>query len=187
MMSAIRQNGVRLYDLARKGIEVEREARPVTVSELTVTAYSPETGTGTLQVRCSKGTYIRTLIADMGAALGCGATMTALRRTDACGFTLSDAISLDEARARAEAGTLGECVRPTESLFRALPVVYVTEKQGIRFSNGGALAADRLRLREKPADGACLRVRIGDRFLGLGIYRTETQELAVRRLFPENE
>ena len=188
MMSAIRQNGVRLYDLARQGIEVERAARPITIRELTVLDFSTENGTGLLRVQCSKGTYIRTLIADIGEALGCGAVMTGLRRTSACGFTLADAISLDEARVRAENGTLSECVRATESLFFVWPTVKVTENQAVRFQNGGALAAERLRLPAKPTEGTLFRVKHpNNRFLGLGIYHAESDELAIRRLFPEEE
>ncbi|MBQ9082106.1 MAG: tRNA pseudouridine(55) synthase TruB [Clostridia bacterium] len=186
MMSAIRQNGVRLYDLARQGIEVEREARPVHIAVLNVEAFDPDTGTGTLYVQCSKGTYIRTLIADMGEALGCGAVMTALRRTTACGFALEDAITLEQAKQMAEDGTLEAQVRPVQTLFAELPGLRVTENQAKRFRNGGALAADRLHFHTAPADGALYRVQGPDkRFLGLGIYVAEKQELAIRRLFGE--
>lgn len=184
MMSAIRQNGVRLYDLARQGIEVEREARPVHIAALQIEAFDPVLGEGTLFVQCSKGTYIRTLIADMGEALGCGAVMTGLRRTDACGFSIGEAITLEQAKQMAEEGTLERQVRPVQSLFAELPYVRVTENQAKRFRNGGALAADRLHLSRKPTDGALYRVQDPDKnFLGLGIYIEEKQELAIRRLF----
>lgn len=184
MMSAIRQNGVRLYDLARQGIEVEREARPVRIEALNVERFDPEKGEGTLFVQCSKGTYIRTIIADMGDALGCGAVMTALRRTDACGFSLQEAITLDQARAMAEDGTLEQQVRPIQSLFAHLPYVRVTENQAKRFKNGGALAVERLHLSQKPADGMLYRVQDPEKnFLGLGVYAAEKEELAIRRLF----
>lgn len=183
MMSAVRQNGVRLYDLARQGIEVDRPARPVTIHELTVLAYDPAVGTGRLRVRCAKGTYIRTLIADLGDALGCGAVMTALRRTAACGFTLADAVPLAETRAM-DPESIGARLRPVETLFGTLPVLRVTENQGRRFANGGALAADRLPLRKSTADGARFRLHTPDeRFLGLGVFRAEAQEVAVLRLF----
>lgn len=98
MFSAVQKNGVRLYDLARKGITVDREARPICIHKLILLEYEEKIGKGTLQVECSKGTYIRTLCHDIGEALGCGAVMTELRRTTACGFSLSDSISLEEAR-----------------------------------------------------------------------------------------
>ena len=99
MYSAIQKNGVRLYDLARKGIEVEREARPVTIHELELLEYRQETGEGSIRVRCSKGTYVRTLCHDVGQALGCGGTMAALRRTRVAGFGLDRAVTLEQVQA----------------------------------------------------------------------------------------
>ncbi len=184
MMSAIRQNGVRLYDLARQGVEVARDARPVTVSELTVESFLPADGTGELTIRCSKGTYVRTLIADLGDALGCGAVMTALRRTEACGFTLADAISLETARALAAENRLAAQLRPVESLFASLPVIAVTPAQATRFANGGALAFDRLPARRALPNGARYRVCTqAGVFLGLGEADGAQQELKMRRLF----
>ncbi|MBO5797822.1 MAG: tRNA pseudouridine(55) synthase TruB, partial [Clostridia bacterium] len=87
MMSALKRDGVRLYDLARQGIEVEREARPVTVHALTLLDFDQTAGTAVLDCTCSKGTYIRTLCDDIGRLLGCGAVMTGLRRTVAAGFS----------------------------------------------------------------------------------------------------
>ena len=182
MMSAIRQNGVRLYDLARQGIEVERRARPVTIHELTVLAYNPADGRGRLRVQCSKGTYIRTLIADLGETLGCGGTMTALRRTMACGFTLDDAISLEDARKAPE--TLAAQIRPVDSLFGTVSAVRVTENQARRFANGGTLAQDRLAVRKDHTDGDLLRIYDPNGvFLGLAAYRAADNEWFVRRLF----
>ena len=183
MMSAVRQNGVRLYDLARQGIEVDRPARPVTVHELTVSAFDPSSGTGQLRVRCSKGTYIRTLIADLGESLGCGAVMTALRRTAACGFTLADAVPLADARAM-DPETAAAHLRPVETLFGSLPVLRVTDNQARRFANGGALATDRLPLRKSVSDGTQFRLHDpAGRFVGLGTFRADAQEVAVLRLF----
>ena len=95
MYSAVSVNGQRLYKLARQGIEVEREARPVHIAELTLLEYNENEKTGKLHVTCSKGTYIRTLIEDIAQKCGTVGAMTALRRTAACGFTLADAVSLD--------------------------------------------------------------------------------------------
>ena len=116
MYSAIQKNGVRLYDLARKGIEVEREARPVTIHELELLEYRQETGEGSIRVRCSKGTYVRTLCHDIGQALGCGGCMSSLRRTAAAGFTLDDAVTLDRVQQEGEA-----LLAPLDSLFRQHP------------------------------------------------------------------
>ena len=98
MYSAVSKNGVRLYDLARQGIEVERDARPVHIGELTLLGFDAAAQSGSLRITCSKGTYIRVICDDIGKALGCGCVMTALRRTAACGFTEADAVSLDRLR-----------------------------------------------------------------------------------------
>ena len=94
MYSALKVNGQKLCDLARKGRQVERQPRPVTIHELTL--LSREGDTLRLRVRCSKGTYIRTLCADIGEALGCGGCMQALRRTQAGGYTIAEAVPLQQ-------------------------------------------------------------------------------------------
>ena len=110
--------------------------------------------------------------------------MTALRRTRACGFSLEQALSLDEARSFAEQSQLESRVLPVESLFLHLPQISVTAAQSVRFQNGGALALERLRLRDPLAPEARVRVYSPEgEFLGLGRADAETQELAVLRLF----
>ena len=96
MMSALKKDGVRLYELARKGIRIEREARPVTIHTLEIEAY--ENGRLQIVCDCSAGTYIRTLCDDIGRVLGCGAVMTALRREAAAGYDLSVCLTPDECR-----------------------------------------------------------------------------------------
>ena len=145
MTSALKKDGVRLYDLARQGIEVEREARPVTIYELELLDYNEKEGLLTLHCACSKGTYIRTLCDDLGRVLGCGAVMTALRRTAAAGYSLADCITLDEAKAMAEQGTLAQRILPIETALAAYPAVTVSAPQAHRFRNGGALDLARLR------------------------------------------
>ena len=121
MYSALKVDGQKLYDLARRGITVEREARPVTIHALTVAPTDTETDY-LLDVTCSAGTYIRTLCADIGTALGCGGVMATLERTAAGGFPLSDAHTLEELEAMSEDERLAALL-PTESLFAALPAV----------------------------------------------------------------
>lgn len=165
MTSAIKKDGVRLYELARQGVEVEREARPITIYRLALLGYDEQKGELTLDCHCSKGTYIRTLCADLGEALGCGAVMTALRRTMAAGYTLDQCLTLDDARALAERGELAGRVLPVDTAFSSLPSVTVTAAQAVRFGNGGALELERLR---GTVPG---RVRVyapDGRFLGLG-------------------
>ena len=115
MYSAIKINGQKLYDLARQGKEVARKPRRITIFDLTLTQ---DLGNGqyALRVVCSKGTYIRTLCHDIGAALGCGGCMAALRRTEASGFCIGAAVTLEDAAREGEA-----LLRPTDSLFRKYP------------------------------------------------------------------
>ena len=118
MYAAIKVNGKKLYELARKGKEVERKPRPVTIYELELLG-RPDAGEDfQLRVRCSKGTYVRTLCHDIGQALGCGGAMSSLRRTMAAGFTLADAVTLADVQERGEA-----LLRPLDSLFAQYPAV----------------------------------------------------------------
>lgn len=184
MYSAVSKDGKRLYELARKGIEVEREARPVAIFKLELTEYNEISREGKLVVSCSKGTYIRTLIADLAKAAGSLGVMTALRRTKACGFTLADAITLDEAKFLSEAGTLEEKLRPVESLFVHLPAVTVSPAQATRFGNGGQLDLNRIGAfrKKKPEIGGVFRVKTEDGiFLGLG--KIEEEQLSILKLF----
>ncbi len=96
MYSALKVGGQKLCDLARKGVEIERQPRPITVYSIDLLQADEEKGEYLLDVKCSKGTYIRTLVADIGAALGCGGAMSSLRRAEAGAFTLSDCHSLEE-------------------------------------------------------------------------------------------
>ena len=96
MYSALKVNGEKLVDLARRGIEIEREARKITVYSLEPEVINEAEGLYRISVACSKGTYIRTLCADIGAKLGCGGTMKTLARLEAGGFTIDDAITLEE-------------------------------------------------------------------------------------------
>ena len=100
MYSAIKIRGQKLYQIARRGGEVEREPRSITIEKLEVAGQ--ENGDWVLDIRCSKGTYVRTLCADIGAALGCGGCMSALRRTAAGKFSVADAHTLDEIRSDPE-------------------------------------------------------------------------------------
>ena len=178
MMSALKKDGVRLYDLARQGIEVEREARPVTIESLELLGYDEAAGELTLDCACSKGTYIRTLCADLGEALGCGAVMTSLRRTRAAGYSLEQCITLEEARRLAEEGTLASRLMPVDSAFAGCGRVTVSPAQAVRFRNGGALSLDRL---TRPAEGLTRVYAPGGEFLGLG--RPAEGELKAARLF----
>ena len=185
MFSAVQKNGQRLYDLARKGMEVERERRKVTVYSLTLLEFDRKTQCGRLEVFCSKGTYVRTIIDDIGAKLGVGAVMTGLRRVEACGFSIDDCFTLDELKELKEQGELSKALRSAESLFSDYPVLYISPMQAKRFSNGGALDVSRTFLREKnPEDKQIFRVRENTAgFLGLGIFSKEKNQIKIYKLF----
>lgn len=119
MYSAVKINGQKLYQLARKGREVERQPRPVTIDTLELLEQTGETD-WRLRCVCSKGTYIRTLCHDIGQALGCGGAMYALRRAMAAEFTLAETVTIEEVQARGEA-----LLRPVDSLFSRYPALTV--------------------------------------------------------------
>ena len=177
MYSALQKDGVRLYTLARQGIDVPRDPRPVTISSLELVAADEENHTYTIDVRCSAGTYIRALIGDLGAALGCGAVMTALRRTAANGQTIDRCHTFETIDAL-EPDARGALLIPVEQMLQ-YDGVTVTEAQATRFSNGGALALDRLR--GAVCDGLYCVFAPDGRFLGVGEAQTETGELRVKK------
>lgn len=156
MYSAIKINGQKLYDLARKGKEVERKPRRITVFELELLEQVSDTDF-LLRCRCSKGTYLRTLCHDIGQALGCGGTMYSLRRTMAAGYTLSEAVSLEDVQDRGE--TL---LRPAETMFAHYPVYDLpTSGKENRVRNGNpvtdpALADGLYRVHGQNGDFLCL-------------------------------
>ena len=176
MYSALKVNGQKLCDLARQGIEVEREARPITVSRLEVTEFD---GTdGVIEVDCSSGTYIRTLIHDIGQALGTGAVMTALCRTRACGFSLSQCKTIEEVRA-ADAQTLQSWLLPTEDVFAPLPRLELDEVQQRLYLNGVRL--DAARLSSRPETEQLCRVYAGGSFVGLAKVNSGDELVSVKR------
>ena len=137
MYSALKVNGQKLCDLARKGREVERKPRTVTISRLECTAFTGETAR--LTVTCSKGTYIRTLCKDIGEALGCGGCMESLRRTAAGAYTIDEAVPLSNL---VESENPEGCLRPVDTMFAAYPAVTLTDKQALRCRNGNSFSID---------------------------------------------
>ncbi|MBQ1389262.1 MAG: tRNA pseudouridine(55) synthase TruB [Clostridia bacterium] len=188
MYSAVKKDGVRLYDLARKGEEVEREPRKVVISKLELVTFDEEKQEGSFVVSCSKGTYIRTLIDDIGRDLGCGAVMTSLVRTKACGFTLEDCITIDELRVLTEEGRQPEksekLLRSTESLFDIYERLTLGDKQAFRFANGNAIDVNRTAIKGRAEEGTIVRVGRNDgSFIGLGIVCGE--QIRIYKMFPE--
>ena len=135
MYSAIKVNGQKLYDLARKGKTVEREPRPVTILDLTYLGM--EDGCIRLRVSCSKGTYIRTLCHDIGARLGCGGCMESLQRTRAGEYDISQAVPLQQLL---ESESPEQFLQPVDSMFRQYPAVTLTSNQETRCRNGNSFS-----------------------------------------------
>ena len=185
MFSAVQKNGQRLYDLARQGIEIERESRKVTVYKLELLEFDESTQSGNLEIACSKGTYVRTIIDDIGRELKTGAVMTGLRRTVACGYDISECITLEKAKQLAEENVLESYVKSVESLFESYGYCAVSEAQARRFSNGGALDIDRTYLKTiEVKDGDIFRVKDREnKFLGLGKVDLESRLLKIYKLF----
>ena len=135
MYSAIKVDGKKLYELARAGKEIERKPREITIFSLELLEFFGETAK--IRVHCSKGTYIRTLCHDIGAALGCGGCMEALRRTAAGEYTLADSVELDTLL---NAERPEDYLRDVDTLFRQYPAVTLTEKQTLRCRNGNSFS-----------------------------------------------
>ena len=135
MYSALKINGQKLVDLARKGKTVERQPREIEIFELTLLEFNGDTAR--LRVRCSKGTYIRTLCKDIGEALGCGGCMAALRRVQAGEYTIEEAVPLQELLAAEDSEPY---LRPVDSMFRNYPAVTLSAKQETRCRNGNSFS-----------------------------------------------
>ncbi len=147
MYSAVQVDGQRLYDLARKGIEVEREPRKINIYSLEFEKFGDNVAT--MLVSCSKGTYIRTLIHDMGVELGTGAIMTSLTRTRSGNFTLRDCYTLSEIREENEIGgkdAIEKMLMPLDIIFNALPAARLNDAQTRMFMNGVVLDSARVSL-----------------------------------------
>lgn len=137
MYSALKVNGKKLYELAREGKEIERKPRPVTVYEIEVIKKAhPEY---TIRVKCSKGTYIRTLCHDIGQNLGCGGVMASLMRTKVGEFKIDQAYTLEQLQSLAEKGQLSQVVIPVEKMFEKIPAIYVREERFKTLKNGNQL------------------------------------------------
>jgi tRNA pseudouridine55 synthase len=182
MYSAVSINGRRLYELAREGIEIERDRRKINIYELKVLSYDERGRSGKLLISCSKGTYIRTLIDDMAKACGCtGGIMTALRRTKACGFTIEEAVGLQNVCESPK-----KFIIETDALFSGYRKIIVSPAQAIRFQNGGFLDIERLSIEgTKPENDERFRV-YGDEFLGIAKVDKDKGILSIIKLLRQN-
>ncbi len=177
MYSALKHNGRPLYEYARQGIEIERPARAVTIMQLDIVKFAAESGKLTLSVKCSKGTYIRSLIYDIGESLGCGAVVTELRRTQVGDFLEESMITLDLLTELKESNPAGldKFILPISSAFQHLPVVTLDEVNLKRLRQGQTVF-----IGEDPVDLAVVNSE-NKMFAGL-VSVQEDQQLKVRKL-----
>lgn len=179
MHSALKKDGKALYEYARAGIEVEREARQVTIHAIDIIGWDAERLTLTLDVRCSKGTYIRTLAEDIGNALGCGAHLAALRRTGSGGLTVDNAVTL-EALAEMPEADREALLRTPDSLLDDWPLIRLEESEAGRFLSG-------LRRRITQPDSPAVRVYGPEPAAFLGSAHITAGELIADRLLSPAE
>ncbi len=166
MFSAIKQNGRPLYELARQGIQVPREPRPITIFDLVLTNATPDELT--LSVRCSKGTYIRSLVEDIGLALGCGAHVIALRRTAVAHFTQENMVRvelLQEFAQKNDWDALNHLLQPVDAILGAMPELHLSEQAAFYLQRGQTV--------DVPETNSHGDVRLYDHhqhFLGVGCF-----------------
>ena len=200
MFSAIKQNGKKLYELAREGIEVERKPRRVHIDAITILDDEKlsSDGTFTMEVKCSKGTYIRTLCNDIGARLGCGGAMQHLIRTRVGAFGIDTAIPLSKVEELRDNGTLLDVIESPEYIFRDLDAIHVKDSARALLENGNSFRIDNV-VNEDPdkvqdkeyskemfADGNAFRVYSeDDTFFGIYKYDGRTKQFKVDKFFFE--
>jgi len=177
MYSALKHQGQPLYKLARQGIEVERKPRRITIYDIQLLAVSADSFS--LDVRCSKGTYIRTLVEDISHALGCGGHVTSLRRTGAAGYQLTQALTIEQLEQVAQQGqqALDDCLLPTEDALPDWPAIVVEDEMVNALRHGQMIQVDQSYQQAQ--------VRIFDnnqQFLGLG-EMAENSTIAPKRVF----
>lgn len=181
MFSAVSVKGQRLYDLARKGLTVERKSKKITVHNICLNEYSPEERIGEISLTVSRGAYIRTIIHDMGQAIGCGATMTSLIRTMSSGITLDECLSFEQISQFTENNRLEEKIIPVERLFDKLYRITLDQKQTQMYKNGVKL--DLSRIESSPEHSCRCAVYGTNGFIGIGFADANICELRIEKNF----
>lgn len=184
MYSAIKKDGVRLYKLAREGKTAEIEPREVEIFEIKLLSALNSQNEFRVEAHVSKGTYIRSLARDIGEFLGCGATLSALQRTYASGFSIEQCADLDTL----DSENVFSYILSEEKAVEYLPEIKVTEKQAIRFCNGGQLGFDRLKL-TPTENGKLYRIKYNDLFLGIGFADCGNNQIGIKCIinYPKGE
>ena len=188
MYSALKVDGKRLYELAREGKEIERKPRTVEIFENEPLSFEKDeegfVKTVTLRVRCSKGTYIRSLLRDMGEFLGCGACMKSLVRTQAGAFYSDTALTLDQVEQARDEGRLSEVILPIDSFLMKYPAVTVESEFEKYLYNGNQLSMNMLTEQILPADGDGFRVYdTNGKLIGLYLYCLAKKQLQPEKMF----
>lgn len=171
MYSAVKVNGQKLYDLARKGKEVERTPRDIFIREIELLDFDEDAQKGRFRVVASKGTYVRTIVSDFGEALGTLAAMHSLVRTRSGAYPLAETVGFDAVEQAMADGTIGQLLRPTDSLFLEHPAVHLTA-EGAERAARGAVVFPRMAPGLPETEGMLVRVYEGDKFRMLGQVRT---------------
>ena len=184
MYSALKVGGKKLCDLAREGIYVERKARKVVFYDIELLEYQKETHCFTMQVHCSKGTYIRTLCHDIGEKLGCGAAMGELVRTRVADFTLDTVYRLREIEELCARGQIESVVRPVESMFPACPKAHVCSAKDKALYNGNIIKEEDVARVEQAADAKEERYLFYDSFgRFVALYRKDGKLYRLEKMF----
>lgn len=185
MYSALKVNGKKLYELAREGKTVERKSRWVRIEEIRILKI--ELPRVWMEVKCSKGTYIRTLCHDIGNALGCLGCMESLLRTRVSSFRIEDSVKLEEIQKKKDAGRLEELLIPLDRMFQAYPKAVVRKDAQELAYNGNEIPLEKTDLSYGKENG---RVRLYDekgRFIGVFVCRPGKKRLSVEKMFLDRE
>lgn len=177
MYSAVKVNGQPLYKLARQGVTVERKPRKAVIKSLEFLQENEAENTYTIKVMCSEGTYIRTLVEDIGEKLGCGATLTSLERTMACGYTLKDTVTLQDLQNARDEDRISDLITPVDTVFAHLDRIDLSDELAVRVINGA-------RSRISKPDGD-YRVYYNDIFYAVA--NVTEKKLSVVKLFVDKE
>lgn len=175
MYSAIKKDGVRLYKLAREGKTAEIPTRRVEIFEIKLLSGIDSENEFEIAVYVSKGTYIRSLARDIGEYLGCGATLSALSRTYTSGIDITDCIDLDSLNSE----NINSFLLNEEIAVKHLKALEVTEKQAVRFCNGGQIGFDRLK-EKNFSNNQLFRVKNNNCFLGIGFADCEKEQIGIK-------
>lgn len=180
MYSAVKVNGRPLYDLAREGKTVERAQKEIEVYDIVLVEFDEHAQTARIEVSCGKGTFIRTLINDMGEKLGCGASMSALERTMAAGFDISECYTIGDIEDMMKEGTFEEHLMPVERLFEGLPRLVLGEFDRRLYRSGVPLE-----LKKRGWGGIDGNIAVFDEsgmLLGISYMDEEANELKLRKM-----